>query len=324
MGSVNRMLTRREQATLLFVAGALVLGVIAAWWLRNTPDPDAQPKPEAGAVQEAAVPSTGHSSVAPAEPASSVTPAPPSSISAPPASAAQPAPAPPSGSAENASDAAPNTQASTIPLSEDSARDLSGAASETVAVAVRGGIIQEGLYRMPAGSRVADLIAKAGGTRSGADLSTINLAAPLVDGTTLTIPLTPEAAQNYATANPASAAWITNPVNPSYYLVLYQPDGMAHSPSSAPVEKTDSNASGTSGNSAAQTTYVGAKTDSRINLNTATQAELEQLPGIGPKLAQQIIAFREKQPFTRIEDLDAVPGFGPKRIEAIRDLVTVP
>ncbi|MDY6938371.1 MAG: phospholipase D-like domain-containing protein [Cyanobacteriota bacterium] len=60
----------------------------------------------------------------------------------------------------------------------------------------------------------------------------------------------------------------------------------------------------------------------RINLNTATERELETLPGIGPVLAQNIITTRAQQPFTSLEDLDRVPGIGPSKLEQLRDRVT--
>lgn len=59
-----------------------------------------------------------------------------------------------------------------------------------------------------------------------------------------------------------------------------------------------------------------------VHLNTASQAELETLPGIGPVTARKIIRFREQNPFTRIEDLELVPGIGPKTMEAVGALVT--
>lgn len=63
-------------------------------------------------------------------------------------------------------------------------------------------------------------------------------------------------------------------------------------------------------------------TPSVINLNTATPAELESLPGIGPKLAQEIIKTRQQQPFTSLQDLSRVSGIGPKLLERLENRVT--
>ncbi|MGB9757785.1 MAG: ComEA family DNA-binding protein [Candidatus Bipolaricaulaceae bacterium] len=61
-----------------------------------------------------------------------------------------------------------------------------------------------------------------------------------------------------------------------------------------------------------------------LDLNRATAAELEKLPGIGPTLAARIVAWRETHgPFRTVEDLLAVPGIGPKTLENLRDKVTV-
>ncbi len=61
-----------------------------------------------------------------------------------------------------------------------------------------------------------------------------------------------------------------------------------------------------------------------VNVNTATPAELEELPGIGPVLAEAITAHREEHgPFTSVDQLEDVSGIGPVTLEEIRDLVTV-
>ena len=61
-----------------------------------------------------------------------------------------------------------------------------------------------------------------------------------------------------------------------------------------------------------------------IDVNTATAAQLETLPGIGPVLAQRIIDYRtENGPFRTAGDLMNVSGIGEKKLEAILDLITV-
>jgi len=60
-----------------------------------------------------------------------------------------------------------------------------------------------------------------------------------------------------------------------------------------------------------------------INVNQATAAELQRLPGIGLKRAQQIVDERQKRPFTSIEQLRRVPGIGPKTMDKLRPYVTV-
>ena len=61
-----------------------------------------------------------------------------------------------------------------------------------------------------------------------------------------------------------------------------------------------------------------------LDVNTATAPELERLPGIGPVLAQNIVDHRERNgPFRQIEDLLAVSGIGPSRLEQLRSLATI-
>jgi competence protein ComEA len=67
----------------------------------------------------------------------------------------------------------------------------------------------------------------------------------------------------------------------------------------------------------------GAPTASApVDLNTATAQQLDALPGIGPTTAQKIIDYRQQHgPYTSIDDLDAISGIGPAKIESLRGLV---
>lgn len=61
-----------------------------------------------------------------------------------------------------------------------------------------------------------------------------------------------------------------------------------------------------------------------VELNRATAADLERLPGIGPELARRIVAHREEHgPFRRLEDLTAVKGLGPKKLERLAAFLIV-
>lgn len=60
-----------------------------------------------------------------------------------------------------------------------------------------------------------------------------------------------------------------------------------------------------------------------LNLNSATAAELDALPGVGPVLAQRIVDHRKQGPFTSVDQLDDVPGIGPARAAELAELVTV-
>jgi len=66
------------------------------------------------------------------------------------------------------------------------------------------------------------------------------------------------------------------------------------------------------------------KTDQKININTASAAELQQLPRIGEKVAQRIIDFREQHGnFQKIEEIMKVRGIGESTFANLKELITV-
>ena len=72
------------------------------------------------------------------------------------------------------------------------------------------------------------------------------------------------------------------------------------------------------------TTSNSNKEDKKVNINTANQSELDQLPGIGPSIAQKIIEYREENGnFKNIQELQNVKGIGNAKYEEIKDNVTV-
>ncbi len=67
---------------------------------------------------------------------------------------------------------------------------------------------------------------------------------------------------------------------------------------------------------------AGSPAAGPVSLSTGTEAELDTLPGVGPKTAQRIIAYRaENGPFASVEQLEEVPGIGAATVERLRDLV---
>ncbi|GIV66398.1 MAG: competence protein ComEA [Bellilinea sp.] len=71
-------------------------------------------------------------------------------------------------------------------------------------------------------------------------------------------------------------------------------------------------------------TYENENSPSIIDLNLATQQQLEDIPGIGPTKASEIIAYRQKiGRFVTIEEIKNVPGIGPSLFEKIKPYITV-
>jgi len=77
-------------------------------------------------------------------------------------------------------------------------------------------------------------------------------------------------------------------------------------------------------NSPGENVIEGKGTSSAININTASQAELETLPGVGPSTALKIINYREKNgKFKNIEDIMNVPGIGQSKFNSLKDYICI-
>jgi competence protein ComEA len=172
-----------------------------------------------------------------------------------------------------------------------------GQAAREVKVHVTGAVARPGLYTFTRSARVDDAIQEAGGALSGADLSRVNLALPLKDGQQVVVPALPVP---QPTAVPA-ATGSSPAVN------------AAPTPVGAPI-------------SASRAAKAPApRPDARVNLNRATAAELEALPGIGAATAKRILEHRDKNgPFQTAEALRTTRLVPTRTWDQIKDLVTAP
>ncbi|MEW6107184.1 MAG: helix-hairpin-helix domain-containing protein [Bacillota bacterium] len=152
-----------------------------------------------------------------------------------------------------------------------------------VTVHVCGAVTTPGVYTLPSGSRVADAVRLAGGLAPGACPELVNMAKVLSDSVQVYIPMKPATESGAGASSGAGSAAACT--EPSR---VFEADRM------------------------------------RVNINTAGLAELDLLPGIGPALARRIIEHRNaKGRFERPEQLTDVPGIGPRKYDALKDLVTV-
>lgn len=163
-------------------------------------------------------------------------------------------------------------------------------------VEIQGAVLAPGVYSFPREARVHDALEKSGGALEVAEIRDINIAAALVDGSVLTVPY-----QQQQGGPPQPGAADLNP--PAYTRSGWTDSTEA---SIAPAK------GGTS-----------APGNAKVNINTATQSELETLPGVGEKTAEKIMRHREAQPFTQVDDLGFVQGIGERRLETLRPHVTV-
>lgn len=181
-----------------------------------------------------------------------------------------------------------------------------------ITVHIAGAVIKPGVYTLPPRSRVNDALEKAGGFARRADTLAINLAEPLQDAMQIIVPSKPAHAAPRPRTKPKPIRTVAAPTpTPTPPPVVAKP-----SPTPKPSAYDDSEP-----DPAEEPSDAGAFP---VNLNTATQAELEALPGIGPSKARAIIEYRETEGgFGTTEELQEVTGIGPKTWESLRDKVTV-
>lgn len=153
-----------------------------------------------------------------------------------------------------------------------------------ITIYITGAIKKEGVYEIDENSRIADCIEIAGGLNEDADINNINLAYILCDGMKIHIPRKNENVNEIQD-------------NTKQYISTES--------SNKENEKTNTK-------------------NTKVNINTATQTELETLPGIGPSTALKIIEYRkENGKFKSIEDIKNVSGIGDSKFNKVKDFIKV-
>lgn len=174
-----------------------------------------------------------------------------------------------------------------------------------IRVHICGEVTTPGVYEIDEGSRVIDAVELAGGFTDKACEDDINLAGILVDSARVYIPNEQDIRDMKAGKNgnmylDQSAAYYAFPyVTASYPLMNNQ-----------------------SANKSSNTAENSGKI--LININTAGEAELVQITGIGQTRARSIIEYRQKNgPFNKIEDIQKVSGIGAASFAKMKDMITV-
>lgn len=153
-----------------------------------------------------------------------------------------------------------------------------------IVIYVTGAVKKEGIYEIEENSRIADCIEIAGGLNEDADINNINLAYILCDGMKIHIPRKNE---NINEIQDNTKSYISIDSN------------------NKDNDKTNNK-------------------NIKVNINTANQAELETLPGIGPSTALKIIEYRkENGKFNNIEDIKNISGIGDSKFNKVKEFIRV-
>lgn len=162
-------------------------------------------------------------------------------------------------------------------------------------VYITGEVNNSGVVILNEGSRIIDAINAAGGTTNNADISDINLVYIVEDGMKIVIP---------------NSETLKN--NPNFKCITSESSNGSDDENSIDEKVSE------------DTPDSKDKNNSKVNINTATQTELETLPGIGPSLALKIINYRkENGKFSSIDDIKNVNGIGESKFNSIKDLIGV-
>jgi len=170
---------------------------------------------------------------------------------------------------------------------------------QTICVHVCGAVNHPDVYELASGSRVYEAVKKAGGFSEDADESYVNQAQVLSDGVKLVIPTLQETAA------------FTSDEEEMPGIGIIKGSSAGQQDASSQTQDVDA----ATGQDAS---------DGRININTATEAELCNIPGIGAARAAAIIAYRqEKGGFSKIEDIMGVSGIKEGTYAKIKDSIKV-
>lgn len=187
--------------------------------------------------------------------------------------------------------------------------ESSGSNSGKIYIYITGEVNAPGVVILNEGSRIVDAINAAGGTTTKANVTKVNLVYVLEDGMKVNIPNDNDLKNN-----------------PDFeYITLNSGDGGREDYSGGASSTGSSSSNGSSSNSSNSSAGSGSeKRYSIVNINTATQTELETLPGIGPSLALKIINYRkENGKFSSIEEIKNVSGIGESKFEDLKRYIKV-
>jgi len=171
-----------------------------------------------------------------------------------------------------------------------------------MAVHVTGEVKNPSVVRVKEGSRIEDIIKAAGGLTENADITDVNLAFVVEDGMKIRIPSNDNEDSKKNNSGEEVDEKEKNQIESKNNEYITQDSGKGV------IVSNESN----------------ELSSSIVNINTASQTELEELPGIGPSISSRIIEYRnQKGNFKKIEDVKNVTGIGDSKFEKIKDLIKV-